>query len=272
MSKRYVAIDMRDSTVIKKYNRDEFSSYMSQVLHDFAVKNGLNFFYYSNEYKAKYADKFIEYWNNNFYSFGKQTRLNVYRDSDDGYIKHIDGLLNKLDLYYIAFGKITKADKDYYQVSFVNPQWVLFNFNDVNFLHSSITGYHYQKRNFFTKRRRYAGVRNKHHFERYYAELADDRYWKSIGAPLPRRMNGTLKTRNCWEDWEDEVVSTKGNWKHSTKCKHQWDPKQKRLAKRNNITDVSFLRTPEQYIDGYAFLQVQVVWEDTSHCKPKEHK
>lgn len=224
MSKQYLAIDMRDSSVIKKYNRDEFSQFMSQIIHAFAIKHGLDFFYYSDKQKAKYVDKFIKYWNTQFYSFGKQTGISIWRDSDDGYKKHIDGIYNKLDTKYMVFAKILKAHKDYYNVSFITPQWVLFNFNDVSYLFSrSSSTYGHHKFKYYISRTRHFGVRNAHHFGRYYAKLNDSKYSKSVGEPPARRMDGTLATRNTWEDWEDEVVSTKGNWKYSTKDKHQWE-------------------------------------------------
>lgn len=256
LSKQYAKVNTVSNTIVKLYNREEFNKIIPQIYQHFDNYLGIHNLPFGKD-KFKYIDKFINWYNQYYFLSDKYSYTLVWRDPDSHVIQK--DLVTKIQQY--AFAKILKRNKDNYMVSYITPEWIFNNYEDFRIMSvgnhsyfldkekSDIQALSAYKQQHFYKRPRYAGVRNKHHFERYYAELADDRYWKSIGAPLPRRMNGTLKTRNCWEDWEDEVVSTKGNWKHSTKCKHQWEPKQKRLAKRNNITDVSFLRTPEQYID-----------------------
>jgi len=252
LTKQYLKVNKINNTVEDKYNREEFTKLVHQLYSEFDIYLGIKQLPYGQD-KFKYVDKFIEWYNQYYFLSGKHSHTLVYKDDD----YHIIRKELQEKPQNCAFAKILKRNKNTYEVSYITPEWIFSNYEDMGIVY--YRHYSYYEPNTYTswahkkhhtyKKPRFAGVRNKHHFERYYAELADDKYWKSIGAPLPRRMDGTLKTRNCWEDWEDEVVSTKGNWKHSTKCKHQWEPKQKRLAKRKNITDVSFITKPEQDAD-----------------------
>ncbi|WPC19440.1 hypothetical protein N6G95_09510 [Pediococcus inopinatus] len=67
--------------------------------------------------------------------------------------------------------------------------------------------------------------RNQGHYgvgEKQFALLADNRYWKSIGAPLVKHPD-KLRRRNSWDEYEDEAQSEVANWKQNSKCHHQYE-------------------------------------------------
>lgn len=83
-----------------------------------------------------------------------------------------------------------------------------------------------------TKGYSYRGPGRKGTGERYYALMADDRYYRSIGEPTFRKRGGNLLDNSSWGYWEDEGRSQVGTWKAQGKYRHQWEAKVRRDEKR----------------------------------------
>ena len=67
--------------------------------------------------------------------------------------------------------------------------------------------------------------------DRYFAKLADDRYWKGLNVPLPRKKHGKISAFNSWDEWEDEGRSEVASWKRQGKYRHQWEHRLPKLVK-----------------------------------------
>ena len=191
---------MINNTVEAKYNREEFTKVVHKMYNVFDTYLGIRQLPYGQD-KFKYIDKFIKWYNQYYFLSGNHTYTLVNRD-ENYHIVHKEVLEKPQNC---AFAKILKRNKDTYEVSYITPEWVFSNYEDMGityrrrffYYESDICTPRAHKKYHTYKKPRFAGMRNKHHFERYYAELADSKYWKSIGVPLPRGMRGTLKSRSC---------------------------------------------------------------------------
>lgn len=69
--------------------------------------------------------------------------------------------------------------------------------------------------------------------ERYFAQLADTNYDRhALGEPAIKHPD-YYRTLNSRDQFECHPRSELGNWKHSTKCRHQWEAKIRRQEKQS---------------------------------------
>lgn len=68
--------------------------------------------------------------------------------------------------------------------------------------------------------------------ERYYANMADIKYHKSLGEPKPRGGHKKNAIKNHWDEWELETRSDCANWKAHKQYRHQYEQKVLREEKR----------------------------------------
>ena len=82
-----------------------------------------------------------------------------------------------------------------------------------------------------TKGYSYRGPGKRGTGERYYALMADDNYYTSVGEPPFRKRGGNLLDNSSWGNWEDEGRSQVGTWKSQGKYRHQWEARVRRNEK-----------------------------------------
>lgn len=112
------------------------------------------------------------------------------------------------------------VDKDDY-ITFISAEqaWNLYNNYRPTWTNKNNQQYH--RRNRYSYRNGIQGRGG----ERYYTQLADIKYEKSLGHPRPRGGHKKNAAKNHWDEWELEVRSECANWKRDTKLRHQYERK-----------------------------------------------
>lgn len=223
--------------LVQLYNEDQFNLEMSKIHFIFErtftdnIYTGL-----LSRFRHEHVDEFIKWYTKRYHVSGKQFYIGTngfrHQDKDGNWVSDLEQLEKPLTESYV---KLLKRDKEHdsYYVSYLNPETIYFNYNSLkaemeynrigNFRHMHTTGpippYLDARQG---RHRSWAGYRSSKHFERWYAQQADTRYYKSLGEPIPR-LHAKGKTANKWDDWELEPRSGGVGWKSQTKDRHQWE-------------------------------------------------
>ena len=238
MSKEYGKVFK--GKLVRLYNEDEFNLEMSYLHLNF--EGGPNNKSFIDNliatYNHEYVDEFIKWYTERYHVSGKQYVTGFtgfqHQNKDGDWVDTIDEIPKRQSSEYV---KLLKRDKDNnaYFVSYINPETIYFNYNSLRakmeeankkrrFKHVHTSGPipqyadHRQGQHSHT----WGGYRSSNHFERWYAQQADTRYYESLGEPIPR-LHAKGKTANKWDDWELEPRSGGTGWKEQTKDRHQWE-------------------------------------------------
>ena len=223
--------------IVQLYNEDQFNLEMSKIHFVFERTFTDNTFTgLLSRFKHEHVDEFIKWYTKRYYSFGKQTYTGTswkeYQDKSGEWVSEPELRDKPLAECYV---KLLKRDRKHsvYFVSYLNPETIYFNYNSLmaemhynsysRYKHIHTTGpippYLDTRQG---RHRSWTGYRSSNHFERWYAQQADARYYKSLGEPIPR-LHAKGRTANKWDDWELEPRSGGAGWKEQTKDRHQWE-------------------------------------------------
>lgn len=232
----YVKINMDTHKVVLHYTEQEFQKAIESMI---AVFEDIYNLPHDSQTKDHLAE-FTEYYKDHLWLPGQQivTTTNVY-DSNQSpiYEKHSyqrpNIALARINYYY--------DHRKYIDVSYLTPASLYYDYHA--YYHQVIkpSRYFWQQGR---KHRNGFSIRSSNHFERYYAQLADTKYDRSLGQP-PYRDPAGAHSNNKWEDWEWERRSEKANWKNQTKDRHQW---QHNLDPHHKHHDISHYDPVQQNI------------------------
>lgn len=238
MSKEYGKVFK--GKLVRLYNEDEFNLEMSYLHLNF--EGGPNNKSFIDNliatYNHEYVDEFIKWYTERYHVSGKQYVTGFtgfqHQNKDGDWVDTLGEIPKRQSSEYV---KLLKRDKDNnaYFVSYINPETIYFNYNS---LRAEIEEAN-KKRRFknvhtsgpipqYTDYRQgqhshtWSGYRSSNHFERWYAQQADTRYYELLGEPIPR-LHAKGRTANKWDDWELEPRSGGTGWKEQTKDRHQWE-------------------------------------------------